>query len=141
MVYYYISNGDIYVKISCFIILLFQELFFAKYIQHEGQLILYPTFHVSFSFYDTLHSWHSVLVPTKFNIYIGFFLNGVITIIKCYLGWVLPKMYVSTNRYLLQMIYTNWLRGKSQCYMLNDTDYKNISIENYKREIFQKFML
>ena len=48
---------------------------------------------------------------------------------------------VSANGSLIQRIYIYWCRKNSQHYMLANPDFKNISMENYKREIFPTFML
>ena len=50
-------------------------------------------------------------------------------------------IYVSNNVSLLQLIYIRWDRKNIQHSMLFNPEYNNISIDNYKREIFQIFML
>ena len=51
------------------------------------------------------------------------------------------NIYVSTNESLLQIIYILRCRGNNQHSMSTNTDFNNISIHNYKREVFLKFVL
>ena len=53
----------------------------------------------------------------------------------------IPDIYVSITVPLLQIIYTNRDRENIQHYMLDNTNYNNISTNNYKQEIFPTFML
>ena len=49
--------------------------------------------------------------------------------------------YVRITGYIIQQININWCRKSIQHFMLADSDFNNISIDTYKREIFPTFML
>ena len=51
------------------------------------------------------------------------------------------EIYVSTTGSQLQIIYICWFRENIQHSMLDNHNYNNLSIENYKREILPTFML
>ena len=51
------------------------------------------------------------------------------------------EIYVITSGSLLHQINISWCRGNSQHSMLAHPDSNKFSIDNYKREIFPKFML
>ena len=53
----------------------------------------------------------------------------------------ITDIYVSITVFLLQLIYICWDTKNRQYSMLANYDYKNISIENYKREALHAFML
>ena len=53
----------------------------------------------------------------------------------------ISDIYVSTPVYLLQQISLYQGRNNSQHYMLARPDFKNISIDTYRREMFPTFML
>ena len=53
----------------------------------------------------------------------------------------ISDIYVRTTVYLLQVIYIRWCRGNIQFSMSANSDFKNISMDNYKQELLTQFML
>ena len=76
-----------------------------------------PTFYVSFKMYI----WRKYLFNNSMLKFSG--------------------IYVSTTGYLLHLIYFRECCKNSQQYMLDNPDFNNISIENYKWERLPVFML